>query len=217
MTIRGFQERLKSLPNRPWAVVGKGPSFDLIGPTTLHGFNVLVVNTVWSFLPATWVDAPDRVTTHVADLDVLDHSILDSAVHVVMPWHPHVGFRPSRATLDDKPATSVVKLLARNGRLSSYNSTLAAGLPRGPGPRVRVRGFGGSSAVSLLATCGVKSVWLAGIDGGKDYAARFPTSTLLVNGQKSFDAQFAELRWVRVKHGCQLFRLTPTGWVDWKP
>lgn len=187
--IQAFTDRFGK-GDRPWIVLGKGPSFarwaDLPGREAYFtlGLNHVVLQTpldVW----------------HVTDL----HTFQEIAPAVtrrppftwlVLPWRPHVAYRPGKRTLAELVLRDRL-LFALRDRLLTYRSSLDRRSP-GPGPRVEVRLFSGVAAVSLLATAGVKTIHSLGIDGGAGYSAGFARGRLLANGRPSFDGQDALIR-----------------------
>jgi hypothetical protein len=195
---------LRKFAAQPWLVLGKGPSFDRLGELgpAVRGRRTLALNH------ACLRAAPDvaHFTDLAAFLDcgpALGLRVPDEAVRVALPWHPHVDFRPGRQTLLDQarrhPAT--LGWLLEQGRLLSYNSTLAGRLPAHPKlAEVPVRLFSAVAAVNLLAAAGVRDVALLGVDGGTGYAAGFDPKDRLANGRPDFDAQFAEIEKAAARH-----------------
>ena len=185
---------------KPWLVAGKGPSFGRgFGRLALESarMNVLALNHAMNFVETT--------LGHVTDLDVLP-DITREPQFLVMPWHPHVGNKPGRATLDELiPSTPLLARLAYEGRVLWYNSSLCPKALRRKGPPVvRVRYFSAVAAINLLGAAGIKKVSTVGIDGGTKYAEQFDPKTLLSNGRKSFDVQFQEIELAERVHGMKV-------------
>lgn len=180
---RGFDVNQK-----PWLLLGKGPSFDRIGEVDLDRYFTCSMNHVVRELPVT--------LAHIADIDVVHDcaaSLYRNARWVVMPYFPHLpsgaGERPLPEYVGEIP---VLSALEREGRLVWYN--LATGLRiMGDSPVVQISGFSGSAALGLLVECGVTTVRSLGIEGGTDYARRFDDLagvTRLRGGVASFDVQW---------------------------
>jgi hypothetical protein len=180
-----------SIADRPWLMLGKGPSFRKHRNVDTTGFGVLGLNHVVRERP---VDI-----AHAIDLDVV-HECADAIARhagvLWMPAHPHVDCRPSERPLWDWVSEiPVLRMLAAQGRLAWYNATTSR-RPVPGGPMVNVKFFSAEAALDALALCGVKTVRSLGIDGGTQYSAEFADlvdSTLLSNGQVSFDRQFEQL------------------------
>ncbi|GAB6195289.1 glycosyltransferase [Lysobacter xanthus] len=182
--------RSQRMGERPWLMLGKGPSFRKLAGVDTSAFGLLALNHVVRERP---VDI-----AHAIDLDVVrdcGDAILANASVLWMPMHPHVECKPSRRTLYDWAAEMpVLRRLVDEGRLAWYNA--ASSKIRVPGsPVVNVRFFSAEAALYALALCGARTVRSLGIDGGASYAAEFDDlrdSTLLANGHPSFDRQFAQ-------------------------
>ncbi|HVJ82188.1 MAG TPA: glycosyltransferase [Planctomycetia bacterium] len=185
-----------SLPRwreKPWLVLGKGPSFEKHRSFDLAEFNCLSLNHVVRELPVQ--------VAHFIDLDAVIASaegVLKNAEWLMLPWRPHVDFRPSPRALDELvEEVPVLKEMNRRGRLVWYYHLfggmpdLAKSYPKDAAPLIRVDYFSSEAAVNVLAAMGVRGVRLLGIDGGDAYSGRFhDLSTRLANGQASFDRQF---------------------------
>lgn len=180
--------RANPLADRPWLILGKGPTFRKIHGVDTSPYGLLALNHVVRERP---VDI-----AHAIDLDVVHDcadAILRNAGVLWMPAHPHVDFRVSERPLwswmQDVP---VLRTLAEQGRLAWYNASTWKG--RSPAsPKVEVRFFSAEAALHALALCGAKTVRSLGVDGGSHYADDFrdlASDTLLANGHQSFDKQF---------------------------
>lgn len=186
-------KRLKAdgIGDRPWLLVGKGPSFDrrAEAPESVVGWKVFGLNHVCL---KTAVDV-----AHFTDFDAFQDCadrLQKQACLVCLPWFPHVGNRPGPKCLDELVQNDpALHRLNEAGRLVSYNSTLAKHRARSL-PLVHVRYFSAVAGLSILAAAGAKLVRTVGVDGGTGYAAGFDPSTLLANGRKSFDVQFGEMK-----------------------
>jgi hypothetical protein len=174
--------------DRPWLILGKGPTFALRDRYDLARYRTLSLNHA--------VREQAVRLAHVIDLDVVDacgEALRRHADYVVLPWYPHVdngpGGRPLGELVQSHP---VLRSLTGEGRLLWYDLSTAAHR-EGPGPVVEATYFSAEAAVSLLALAGVRQVRSLGIDGGATYSADFDDlrrRTLLANGHPGFDLQF---------------------------
>lgn len=189
--------------NRPWLILGKGPTFSHRGRFDLCAFYTLGLNHVVREC---------RVTlAHAIDIEVIEQcgdAWLHNMDFLVMPWVPHVRYRP--LSLRRKAAFTpsslnlsehceripVLTRLVSEGRVLWYNlSTAPPGRRRPDTPTVHAFGFSATAALNLLAHAGVKTVRSLGVDGGREYSQDFvdlTTKTLLVAGQSSYNMQFRE-------------------------
>ena len=177
--------------NRPWLILGKGPSFASRTERDLTDYYTLSLNHV--------VREQSVMVAHIIDLDVVTdcgESLLDNAQFVVLPWFPHVKNRPGRHHLAELvEASGVLRRLNEQGRLLWYNHSRAR-QRNGDSPVVRVKFFSAVAALNLLAEAGVRKVRSLGIDGGATYSEEFhdlKDKTLLANSRSSFDRQFEEI------------------------
>jgi hypothetical protein len=177
--------------DRPWVILGKGPSFTRHRDIDLDAYYLFSLNHV--------VRERKVDVAHYIDLDALTASAdatRANAEWLMMPLHPHVNFAPSPRPLgellDEVP---VLREFGERGRLVCYlhEPAVHAGvaIPVEGEPVVRVHFFSAEAAVNILAHAGVRRVRTLGIDGGVSYGQAFhDLGTLLANGQQSFDGQF---------------------------
>ena len=192
--------------DRPWLVVGKGPSFERRAEVHFDAFHTMSLNHVVAELP---VDV-----AHIMDLDVVvacADALRTNCRYLVMPRIPHIAQAPSRFRLEDFfDAVPVLRELDAAGRLVWY-SAAPAPVP-GAGEPVPVRYFSAEAAIGILGEMGARDVRTLGIDGGTQYGGSFghlDRVTRLVNGRPSFDAQFAEIEKIRRRYGMRLRPLFP--------
>jgi len=178
-------------PNKPWLILGKGPSFSKRGQFDLTAYSTLSLNHVVREQPVT--------VAHMIDYNVVEgcgEALLTNAQHVLLPWIPHINNTPGSETLAElAQRDEILRQLAEQGRLLYYN--LSTARKRNiEGPVVRVRFFSAEAALNLLAMAGVRKVRSLGIDGGIIYSGEFDdlkNKTLLANTRDSFDKQFQEI------------------------
>ncbi|MFO0810883.1 MAG: glycosyltransferase [Gemmataceae bacterium] len=183
------------LPDKPWLVLGKGPSFARRHSVDLAQYNLASLNHV--------VREQTVDLAHFIDLDALvacAEALAHNADWLCLPRYPHVEFKPSDRPLEEFIDTvPVLRYFADRGRLVWYYHDLAtrpelkSRYPPGAWPLVRVDAFSAEAVVNVLAAIGVKQVRTLGVDGGIHYAGAFHDLngvTRLANGQSSFDRQF---------------------------
>lgn len=182
--------RQSTVNQKPWLILGKGPSFRKLPNVDRDAYHILALNHVARELRC---DVALMMDLEVAD--AIGESLITNANFVFVPWHPHVRNKPSELNceqlLPDYPA---LKRLSAEGRLVVFNAQTARGLDPLPGePVTDIKFFSAEAALNLLADNGARTVRTLGIDGGNSYASRFSDlddETLLVNGQPNFDRQF---------------------------
>lgn len=179
---------------KPWLLLGKGPTFSRRDEFPLGDFNTMGLNEVAGEMK---VDV-----AHIIDMDVVKRvadRLDENCKYLVMPRRPHVDWLAGKRTLeqffDEVP---VLRELESQGRLVWYNAR--TGAPVGDSPVVQVRYFSSEAAMDILGHMGVKKVRTLGIDGGARYGDEFEGLKQLRNGLPSFDAQFREIEDIVAKH-----------------
>jgi hypothetical protein len=175
--------------DRPWLLLGKGPSFSKVRNLELEQYFTCTLNHVIRQVPAT--------VAHIIDIDVVidcADAIDANARFLVMPYRPHIDCRPTNRTLIDLASEiPVLRKLSNERRLIWYNASTSRKPPYGNSPTIDVKYFSAEAALNVLATCGVKVVRSLGVDGGSTYSNEFSDlkdKTLLANGHESFGKQF---------------------------
>ena len=200
--LEWFDEGVRD--EKPWLILGKGPTFAKRTEFDLGDYHLLGLNHVVR-------EQPVRVA-HLIDIDVVDHCgevLITNADVVVMPWVPHVNCWPTARTLQDWIETKeILRRLDERGSLLWYNlaiSKVAAQrisaddldqLVQPESPVVQARYFSAEAALNLLSLAGARCVRTLGIDGGTSYSPDFDDlkdTTLLANTLSSFDVQFQEI------------------------
>lgn len=187
----GDWSRNARFPDRPWLIFGKGPTFDRRERFDLSAYNTFALNHVVRELP---VDV-----AHIADIDVVEscsESFDRNCRYLVMPLFPHVRSQPCERRLHDYfDQIPVLRRLDGEGRLVWYN--LAGNPVEGRSPVVTVRFFSSEAAIQILGHLGTRTIRSLGIDGGRHYGRAFDdlaSTTLMANGQETFDLQSQQLR-----------------------
>jgi hypothetical protein len=184
--LRDWIQR-SAFEDRPWLVLGKGPSFSRRDEFPLEDHNLLSLNHV--------VGEQKVDVAHIIDMDVVEalgDRLAANAGHVLMPRRPHVKQSPGTKLLEDYfDEVPVLKQLDEQGKLVWYNA--ATSNPVGDSPVIGIRYFSSEAAFNLLGEMGVKKVSSLGLDGGTLYGQEFKDLTPLANTRPSFDAQFREI------------------------
>lgn len=193
--MRPLSDFFRSRPG-PWVLAGKGPSFARRAELLPPGRPVLGLNHVCRLHLCE--------LTHFTDLDAFlacGAALTFQAGGVVLPWRPHVRFRPGKRTLAELvDTTPELAALADAGRLFAYNSTLCRDRRVGLSTH-HTRFFSAVVGLDILAVHGgADTIYTIGVDGGTHYAPGFDPATRLSNGRPSFDAQFAEMRKVAARY-----------------
>ncbi len=188
-----------------WLVVGKGPTYSRLAGREWCN-NVMFLNN--SPLPAAGIGFKyhkERSFVHLVDLEVVEEfgdELEDAVEYFVMPWMPNYGFnRGSRNLQDLVSKVSLLHFLEGQDRLLFYNRKGSANVHPLYEGAVEVRYFSVEGALGVLARCGMGDVMLSGIDGGREYAEEFSGQVPLMNGRKSFDDQFRQLKGISKKYG----------------
>lgn len=189
-----------AIADRPWLILGKGPSFAHFTPGVTSSA-ILALNHVARDV------ACDAAL--MMDFDVFDSAadaIARNTHTVLMPWRPHVNFRPSARTLADFVRDDPrLAALADEGRLVYFNADTAARQwpAHGEEPVTGIKFFSAEAALNILADNGVQWIRTLGVDGGAAYAPAFADlneETLLANGRSSFDNQFGQFAKTLMRH-----------------
>ncbi len=185
--------------DKPWIILGKGPTFDKISNLNLEDFNTLALNHVAELIPCT--------IGHFIDSEVISKKFIDNSKHIVCPVFPH---KWNRAT--GIPAKHYFYQYENSHqileKLYCYNcSTYKFKAHHLYGDIIKAKFFSSEAAFRMLAMLGVKTINTLGIDGGNDYSEHFSHLKPLTNGRKTFDDQFNELEKITKKWELQWNRL----------
>jgi hypothetical protein len=191
--MQNFFDWFQSLPQlseKPWLILGKGPSYARYSQFDTNGFHKVSLNHVIREQP---VDI-----AHIIDFDVAIDCAAEidrNAKVLVMPWWPHVK---NRAGSDDLPTSlgkhEILRRLRDEGRVKFYN--LASGKRHGDTPMIPINFFSVEAVVNLLFLSGIRTMRTLGVDGGTSYSNSFKDladKTLLNNGHQNFDIQFRSI------------------------
>jgi hypothetical protein len=194
MEIQDFFDWTKSngwVNEKPWLIIGKGPSYALINSYDTTDYNKVSLNHV----------ARDQSVSiaHIIDFDVAvdcAEKIYENADVLVMPWRPHIDNWVSIKTLDVLVNENEQLCRLRDeGRIKYYNLGSCL-VPRGHSAIIPTNYFSSEAVVNLLFEIGVRKIRTIGVDGGVTYSEAFEDlnkKTLLANGHPSFDLQFRSI------------------------
>src|ERR1700754_861039 len=127
--------RSKPFDDKPWLLLGKGPTFARRGEFPLDEYNLIGLNDVV---------AEQKVdVAHLIDVDVVGKvgdALRDNCKFLVIARRPHVDFKPKEKRLEDYfDEFPVLRELDEQGRLVWYNARGSA--PIGDSPAIGVRFF----------------------------------------------------------------------------
>ena len=185
------------------AVLGKGPSFAEFDSAAARADRFVIG------LNETALQAPCHAA-FIIDADILERSapaIAASGIDaLITPQRPHHQTKRVGALTIYGPgpydATSAPWHATFGARHRLFNLSTAAPVPS-LGPAFQAFNFSAPTLANLLGQAGFHDILLAGIDGGTAYSQDFKDLEYkkLRSVQNDFDAQFAELRLVRDRHG----------------
>ncbi len=173
--------RTLEFPDKPWLVLGKGPSIDLYKDHAPEDYNVLALNHT--------VTLGRCAIAHAIDLEVIrdcGEAIDRNAQVLVMPERPHIGMTQGAPIRGHYASHPLLLKLDEDDRLLTYTK-VALPVAAAPLGTIPVRFFSGEAAFGVLAALGVKKVFTLGIDGGRKYGETFSSLRPLENGRKDFD------------------------------
>src|SRR5271154_4455228 len=102
---------------KPWLLLGKGPSFAKRFQFDLTDFNLISLNHAVRELPV--------LVAHVIDIDVIEmcwEAIESNARYLAVPWVPHCGENTSRVNLSTwMERIPTLRKLDEEGRLLWYD------------------------------------------------------------------------------------------------
>ena len=181
--MKSFLNDIELGTDKPWLLVGKGPSFDKIGQVNLDNYYVFGLNEVCRVIKCD--------IGHFIDVECVSRNFIDNSTILVSPVRPHINFRVSNRYLTTYYLTPFTNA---HTKLYCYNCSTYKGTPFNDyGQTIKVKYFSSEAAFRLLAIKGIKEIYTLGIDGGVEYAKAFDFLTPLQNGRKTFDDQMGEL------------------------
>jgi hypothetical protein len=184
--MQSFFKNYELKTDKPWLIIGKGPSFEKINDIDLTKYYTFGLNEVCQIIPCD--------IGHFIDDEVLSHNFIKNCKAIVSPVRPHQNCRVSNRYLVSWYFIPYEEQLTALKKLYCYNCSTYKGASFIEfGPTVKVRYFSVEAAFRLLALQGLKVIHTLGIDGGKSYAKDFNHIKPLRNGRESFDEQFREL------------------------
>lgn len=192
-----------SKPNKPFLMIGKGPTLSLESNIQRSKYISIGLNHVSSKY--------DVDIAHAIDLEVLiecGSEIYKKAKYLLMPWYPNYKFNPHNKNLQELlNENETIKSFYDSGRLLTYNR--ANGLSPHPdgGVPVLPRFFSGDTVFQLLSLLNEKKIYSIGVDGGTQYSSEFSNLKSLENGRSSFDDQFLLINYIENNLKSKLIKL----------
>jgi len=194
MRIKWFTELKKvTWEDKPWIILGKGPTFHEFYNCKPNSFNILALNHVGLKLTS-------KISLFI-DLDVFkgnEKKFFGMTKFVLGPHHPHINFKPTASTIEETVKANKQLLQYKLSTWKNYRSY-------DDQPHIQVKYFCAEAAFQILGHLGIKKVYSLGIDGGTEYDEKFSDLTPLRNRQPNFDKQFFQ-----IKKTCKEFG------IDWK-
>lgn len=184
--------------DKPWLIVGKGPSFSRIWDIDLSHYYIFCLNET--------INQVERCDIgHVIDLEILprlEKWHCKGPRKFLIPYYPHLKCKVVDRCL---PACIdhyfYLKQMDYEERLYTYNlSTYKGNFVHPQATYIKARYFSVEAAFRILANFGVRQIYTLGIDGGTKYAKEFKDLKPLTNGQPSFDKQFIEIKRIVDSH-----------------
>ena len=193
---------------KPYLLIGKGPSFDIIDKILLNKYFTIALNHA---VESTQCDA-----VSIIDIDVVrdcPEAVYRNAKTLVIPWHPHDknnNFQPcSKTIVDYCKEIKVLGDMLDEGRIYSYNASSAKVFNFEDNkelPNYNVFINNGDSIFTMLVANNNKKIYSIGIDGGTTYSSSFSNYKPGGNG-RSFEESLAVIKKVEEQSNAELIRL----------
>lgn len=193
--------------DKPWLVLGKGPSFSRVWEINRESYYVFGLNHAGQMY--------ESDLCHAVDLDGLLYEKLNQTKALFLPFHPHASFRPTEQSLTDilldqsQDKHRHLHNLWSDNKLYTYDLSTYKGRLNRQYPYIQARYFSSEAVFNILSMFGITTIYSLGIDGGRSYSEEFYDIGLrpLSNGRKSFDDGIHELnkicsvkkiKWIRL-------------------
>lgn len=185
--MQSFFKKYELKKDKPWLIVGKGPTFERINDIDLSKYYVMGLNEVAQIIPCE--------IAHFIDVEVISYNFINNSDYIVSPVRPHKNCKVSNRYLATWYFIPYHDELNAINKLYCYNcSTYKGAHFEDFGPTIKVKYFSAEAAFRLLALKDIKLICTLGIDGGNKYAKDFAHIKPLRNGRVSFDDQFNEIK-----------------------
>lgn len=152
--IRHFSQI--QIDDRPWLIVGKGPTLANWSPDMKDKYNVFCMNQ------SIWVTKYADIL-HFIDYEYYEHTTTKTDITyktIVMPWRPHIKERSTGRCLED--------LSPNYNNLYSYDLSTSNKDPRYKDKEIIHANFSSAQAAfNILGEMGVKNIDTIGVDGTK--------------------------------------------------
>lgn len=192
---------LPDVNDKPWLLVGKGPSADKLAQgLPVHGLHIFTLNDAISLVERARI-------AHLIDVEVWDrcgYDIEARADYLLVPDRLHVACKASALPVGVF-VTGRCRWYDAQGCVVTYKKwPQTIDVPGRPPRAVACRYFSAEAALSILGELGVKRVYTIGIDGGTGYAQAFSHLQPLENGRPSFDVQEQAHRAIALHYGMEV-------------
>ena len=174
--MKHFKQLQTVFPNeRPWLVLGKGPTLERIVNVNLNDYYILGLNHVINY------GIPVDISLFI-DLEVCSLEFVEANTYILAPYHCHFNFKPRTRLF-----TNII-----SSKIYYFDCSTWKGDPV-VRPIIRAKYNCAEAAFDILRHWGVKNIYSLGIDGGITYAS-FIQEKPLTNGQPNFDKQLGQLK-----------------------
>lgn len=164
----------KFSPNKPWLILGKGPTLERYTKYDLNYYNVMGLNHVSRYIN---VDV-----SLLIDEDVCTLQYVRANNYILAPYHPHYLFKPKQKLFLDIISDKIYYFDCSTWKKESVKF-----------PVIRAQYNCAEAAFDILRWWQVKEIYTLGIDGGKNYA-QFINELPLTNGQPNFNKQIKNIK-----------------------
>lgn len=177
--MQNFFNWLTNKLDKPWLIIGKGPSFNKRQHINLNDYYTLGLNHV--------ATVQHVIVNMVLDYDVIEESGINilNCDYLLMPWIPQNWHKlppyHHKAYNDLQWFTQNDEIIGeanKRNKLLWFNLNRAKVKKENGGPIVQATHFSGDVAVHALSIGGVKTIKTIGLDGGRSYAPEFKMAAL---------------------------------------
>lgn len=185
--------------DKPWLIIGKGPSYERVCEYDLDRFYTIGLNQVPLKIP---VDYGHRMDYWGLD----EYFYTNCKLGMIMPMYPHINYKPNPKNnlYDITIKDPIAKKLRSEHKLFWYNHSKSEIKNHAVGdtPIVNVRYFSSEAVFGILCIKGIREIRSIGIDKGNLYSRNFWDCNPLKNGQKNFDKQ-----WITINNLIQKYKV----------
>lgn len=183
--------------NKPYLILGKGPTFENIYKYDLEQYNVICLNHTAEII--------NCLIFHFIDTECISGKAIHNSKIICCPIFPHINCKAK----DDPAVSYFIKYHKFDlSKLFCYNCSTWKKIPiLRYGQIIKAKYFSSEAVFRILGMKGIQTIYSLGIDGGDKYANQFSHLKPLVNNRKTFDDQFRELNKIVKKWNIEWTRL----------